>query len=157
MLEMMQIRAATPEDCRIVFEWANDPVSRSASVLSDPIPWEAHEAWYAARMADPDSLLFLVANDDGTPIGIVRFEAEGGEAEISVNLAPDSRGGGTGTETIRRGCDAFFAARPNVPVIVAYIKQSNVMSQRAFVRAGFREADPREVRGRTMLRFERHP
>ena len=140
----------------MIFSWANDPASRAASVVGGSIEWETHEPWYAQRLSDPHTDLFLVVSDEGDPVGFVRFERSGdGEAEISVNLSPDRRGGGVGTTVIRMGCDQFFDARPDASLIVASIKHENIVSQRAFAKAGFVPAGEHSVRGSTVLRFER--
>ncbi|GAC1413126.1 MAG: hypothetical protein NVSMB57_08660 [Actinomycetota bacterium] len=152
----MKIRRATPGDSRTIFQWANDPESRAASVIGGAIEWETHEGWFAQRLSDLRCDVFLVIDDDEEPVGFVRFEGvREEESEISVNLAPDRRGGGTGTKVIRMGCDAFFEVRPNAQLVVASIKHENIVSQRAFAKAGFVPAGEHTVRGSTVLRFER--
>jgi RimJ/RimL family protein N-acetyltransferase len=150
----VKLRRVTFEDSKMIFEWANDPDTRANSALSDPIPWEDHERWYAERLADEDSDLLIALTDDEVPVGIVRFQSQGDQAEISVNVAPSHRGGGLGVEMIGAGCEEFFRIR-EVPLVVAYIRPGNVASQRAFGRAGFRPAGEERVRGAQMLRYER--
>ncbi len=150
----MRVRRAVMEDCGLVFEWANDPVAREASVHSAVIPWEDHLAWFAKRLSDPSSDLFIGEDDADEPVGIVRFGTLGDEAEIGINVAPSRRGAGVGVALIDAGCRALFEAR-DAAVVVAYVKEGNFGSQKAFERAGFVAAEPREWHGAMMLRYER--
>lgn len=146
----MRLRRATEEDGELLFAWANDPVTRANSATTDAIPWEAHAEWFAGKLRDPASAMFVALEGD-EPVGVVRFDVWGNEAEISVNLAPPARGRGVGALVIRHGCAQLFAER-DVPV-VAYIREENAASQKAFESAGFEPAGRRVVRGVEMLRF----
>lgn len=86
------------------------------------------------------------------PLGVVRFQRKGDVAEISVNVAPERRGGGAGTSLIIAGCAEHVRRFPAV-TIVAYIRPENIASQRAFERAGFDGGGSETVRGTHMLRF----
>lgn len=147
-------RPATDEDCRLIFDWANDPQARSNSARPEPIPWESHVEWYAARLADPGCEIWIAADEAGTPVGQVRFEVAGDEAEIGVSVAAGRRGGGLGTRLIREATDDFFRRR-RAAVVVAYIRHHNLASQRAFAAAGFEPAGEGVARGVLMLRYER--
>jgi UDP-2,4-diacetamido-2,4,6-trideoxy-beta-L-altropyranose hydrolase len=153
------LRPARPDDARPVWEWRNDPAARAASFAQDPIEFPSHEQWFRARLDDP-ATVFLVAEDaGGTAIGYVRFAfaAPGTgaattsgtaalSAEISVGLAPASRGRGLGRAVIRNGCTALAAAHGPVRV-TARVKAGNEASLRAFAAAGFAGGRPVQVAG----------
>lgn len=148
----IELRPAQEEDVRLVWEWANDPATRTASFCTEPIAWDAHVAWFRSRLEDPNCLLFMALNSEGEPIGIIRFEIHGEEAEVSVNIAPESRNLGWGRQLLRSACTELFR-RTEVHRVVGLVKKDNPRSQRAFIAAGFGVADEVVRRGQQALRF----
>lgn len=130
----LDVREARWNDIELVWRWANDPETRSASFSSQSIPWDSHERWFRERMADPDTLLYIGQLRE-TPIGIARFERHGSAATVSLNMAPEARGRGLAAPFLRLA-DARAAAA-GVRQIHAYIKRSNSRSLAAFQNAGF--------------------
>ena len=49
--DAVRLRRAEANDSRMIWSWANDPLTRAVSFSSDPIPWESHVEWFrgAAR------------------------------------------------------------------------------------------------------------
>lgn len=131
----LDLRPAATADCRLVWEWANTPEVRAASFRSEPIPWDAHVAWFNRLLASPASQLFL-ASLDGIPVGQIRFEPALNGAVVSVGLAPGQRGRGLGPALIRAGCERHFATSATGR-INAYTRPENQASVRAFEKAGF--------------------
>ena len=136
----------------MIWEWANDPVARSVSFSSDPIAWESHSRWFAAKLMDPCCLFFIVLNPSDIPIGQIRFEVVENEAVISISLAPDQRGKGYGSGIIQFASQNVFAST-NVEAIHAYIKPGNQSSIRAFTRAGFSDSGSVEIRGNLARKY----
>lgn len=132
------LRRATGDDCRLLFEWANDPEARASSFSTKPIAWDEHEAWFRARVASPDHRLYI-AMDGARPAGYVRYQLDGPRAVVSVSLARAYRGRGYGSRIIAAGSDELFATT-GVTRIDAYVKPENVASLRAFRSAGFADA-----------------
>lgn len=132
-----KLRLVDEHDSRMLWDWANSPEVRSVSFSSEPIPRDRHEAWFEARLNDPECVFFVAEGENGKPLGQVRFEIEAGAALISVCLAPDCRGLGLGPVVISAGVDRLFSARPDVSRIDAWIKPGNTASLRAFEIADF--------------------
>ncbi len=149
------IRPAGPRDARLLWEWANEPGVRAASFRPDPIPWAAHQVWFAARLADA-RVRILIAENDGEPVGVARFEPAADGAVISVAVAAAARGRGWGTRIIAAATE-HFAAATGCSRVDAFIKPDNPASWRAFARAGYAEAEPATVAGQPALqcRWER--
>ncbi|HEV3446653.1 MAG TPA: UDP-2,4-diacetamido-2,4,6-trideoxy-beta-L-altropyranose hydrolase [Gemmataceae bacterium] len=147
------LRPARSEDCRLLWEWANDPAVRSVSFSTEAIPWERHEQWFAAKLNARTCILLLAENGHGTPIGQVRCDVKGDEGTISISMAPPCRGHGQGTRAIRKAAALLFA-RHGLTVLHALIREGNVASLRAFTHAGFREAEDTTVRGHRAKRLE---
>jgi UDP-2,4-diacetamido-2,4,6-trideoxy-beta-L-altropyranose hydrolase len=146
----LKLRRAVEADGRLLWEWANEPGARAVSFSPESIAWETHAGWFNSKLNDPRCFLFVAENDEGEPVGQVRFDIDSSEAVISVSVDARSRGGGVGGELIRLGSRALFDAAP-VALIHAYVKPDNRASVRAFEGAGYRRAGSVEVRGHEAL------
>jgi RimJ/RimL family protein N-acetyltransferase len=130
-------RRVRPTDVGLLWEWRNDETVRRQSFSTDPIPWEHHERWFAARLASADTVIYVLEDGD-RPIAQVRYERrDPGTAEVGdVSVAAASRGRGYGraalAETVSGACRTL-----SVETVVALVKEENVASHRAFVGAGF--------------------
>jgi spore coat polysaccharide biosynthesis predicted glycosyltransferase SpsG/RimJ/RimL family protein N-acetyltransferase len=151
---LIALRPATADDARAIWEWRNDAAAREASFSSEPIPWESHEPWFAARLADPATRILIALAPDGAAIGFVRFDLDGDTAVISIGLAPASRGHGYGRRVIAAACAEVLAVAAGPRVVIAYVKPGNEASLRAFRAAGFAEAGTAAVRGREAVLLE---
>jgi UDP-2,4-diacetamido-2,4,6-trideoxy-beta-L-altropyranose hydrolase len=123
----------------LLFAWAEDPVARAASFHSAPISWEDHSRWFAERLRDPQSVIYIGENAAGEPVGVVRFQIKGDTAVLSVNVAPEFRGQGWGRELIAFSTRLLVRARP-IRRIDAFVKPENQASIRLFEASGFRRA-----------------
>jgi RimJ/RimL family protein N-acetyltransferase len=129
-------RPATADDAALLHAWRNEPAVRAVSRDQAIVPFEDHLTWLRAALADRDRTL-LVAERAGAPVGTVRFDRRGEEAEISVTVAPQVRGRGVGTRLIAETSELELAAWPALQRIVAVITADNARSRVAFERAGF--------------------
>jgi RimJ/RimL family protein N-acetyltransferase len=131
------LRQAQAGDARLLFEWANDPVARAQSFTQATIPWQDHERWFARKLADMRCMLLIAEDALGRPVAQVRFDlGEDASAIISVAVAPEQRGRGYGAAAIAQACEAL-RVRHGAMTVIAYIRADNLVSQRAFARAGF--------------------
>ena len=150
--DALHLRPATADDCRRVWEWANDPAVRAVSFTSESIPWEQHVTWFTRKLADANTRLWI-AEQDGAPLGQVRFDLAGSTATISVSLDAARRGKNLGALLIWSACQKLFHEAA-IESIHALIKPDNAASIRAFEKAGFEPAGQTEVKGCAALRFE---
>jgi RimJ/RimL family protein N-acetyltransferase len=130
------LRLANKSDCKTVWEWANDPVTRSASFSSDYIPWENHVKWFEAKLLDPNCLFYVVEDKNSSLIGQVRYEIEKNQAVVGIALASESRGKGYASPILRKSSQKAFEST-TIEIIRAYIKPNNVPSLHAFAKANF--------------------
>jgi RimJ/RimL family protein N-acetyltransferase len=134
-------RDATEADAEQLLAWRNDPRTRSASRTSDVIALEDHVRWLRGVLVSPDRLL-LVVESDGEAVGTVRFDREqAGEWEVSITLAPASRGRGLARAVLTEG-ERVLAERHGVQAILAAVHEDNAASAALFERAGYRESAP---------------
>jgi len=140
------LRPAHAEDCRLLWEWRNDPDTRAASFGSEPIPFERHRAWFEEHVGSSDTRIWVVLDPAGNGIGYVRFQIRGAEAEVSVALGRNERGKGYGSKAIRAASNKMLSLGL-AQKLVALVKKSNPGSRRSFERAGFCLFGTRTVAG----------
>lgn len=138
------IRLATIEDLDMIYEWANDPVTRANSFSSAPIPYETHVQWFE-RTLEREDVLFLIEMDGEEPVGQLRvaISEESSEGEISISTAPDKRGMGYGKKIISDGIKYIkdLGDGTCIKTLVAEVKKENTSSQKMFEGCGFICAD----------------
>lgn len=135
----LTIRPAIESDCGRVYEWRNHPAVRSHSRNAQPLAPERHASWFAATLRDPTRAL-LVAEVDGLPIGVVRFDVSKDSGEVSIFLAPAQHDGGWGGEVLRRAEEWFHVRYPQVGRLVAEVLPGNPASLAMFKQAGYLES-----------------
>lgn len=132
----VEVRKARAEDSGDLFEWRNHPSIRAVSGRGESIDWATHQQWLAAVLADPDRQL-LIGLRRGMPVGVVRFDIEDGEAEVSIYLVPSVQPVGTGSMLLGEAERWLVAARADVRSCRAHVLGHNVVSHRLFVGAGY--------------------
>jgi RimJ/RimL family protein N-acetyltransferase len=129
----------------LLHTWRNDPVVRSLSRSTAPIPLDMHATWLRSSLASSDRHLLVVETaGDATPTATVRYDLLPSEDasrerwEVSITVAPDLRGRGLGLAALSSS-DAWLVARePEASEIVAYVRRSHLGSLRLFGRNGYR-------------------
>ena len=132
----IKIRVVNQEDSEQLFEWRNHPTVRAVSRNPELITWGDHQKWFASVITDPDRLL-LIGQRAGVPLGIVRFDIQNDEAEVSIYLVPGIREWGGGTGLLQSAERWFVANRPGICKIRAHVLSSNERSQRLFLGSGY--------------------
>lgn len=135
---MKTLRRAMMGDMRDIFEWNNHPLSRKNSFRSDPISWDEHKRWFAERLADDLTTIYILCSDDNK-LGSARFEENQRSIRISVMLNPDHFGKRLGSELIRLATEKYMQEKRPDKKIIAEVKGENLPSKKAFLKAGFEE------------------
>ena len=134
--EDLRLRRMQENDCRQLWQWANDPEVRPVSFATEPIPWERHLQWFNSKLRDPNAVLDLVVDSEGIPAGQVRYQIDGTRAAVSISLAPQFRGKGYGEVVLAMATEDVFRTTATTQ-IDAYVKPNNTASIRLFTRAGY--------------------
>ena len=148
----LRLRPVRLEDCQLLWHWSNEPVIRAASFNTEPISWEEHLEWFNSKLIDPAWYCYILCNEKGIPIGHVRVDTIGYEAEISISISSDFRGSGYGAEAIYLASEQLFRDT-TVKHINAYIKQENTASILAFSKANYKEIGVEIVKGHPALQM----
>lgn len=147
----LRLRAANEGDEWLYLDWANDPEVRRQSLNSATIDPRKHEQWFAAKLADHDSRLFVMLAGE-LPVGQIRFDRLGREAVIDYSLDEQFRGRGWGRELVLLGMRTMLEEGP--VVFRADVKGSNAASGAVFRKLGFREVAMQESTGVSTYRLE---
>lgn len=145
----LELRAAEPGDVELLYRWANDPVTRQNAFHEEQIPYETHKKWFADRLADRDTLIYI-AMEDTEPVGQLRYQISGDEALISYSVDAENRGRGIGTELLRAAAEQLHRERPEVKLLRGEVKYGNKASRRAFEKNGYAASEHEEF-----VEFER--
>ena len=136
---IVEVVTASLSHSRAIWQWRNDPVTRSMFRSEDLISWECHSNWYQKTLANPNRIMY-VAITEQLPIGVVRFDSINnleGTFEISININPLERSKGLGLEVLKNALYKLKQERPGVQKIIAEVKKENPASNRLFVSCGF--------------------
>ena len=150
----LRVRAASPEDALILWQWANDSVTQRNSFVAEPISWVDHEKWYAQRIASPHTR-FWILEYRHVPVGQIRYDrADKATAQINFSVAPAYRGKGLGTQLLRLTAD--LAGRElGVRIVEGSTLVENLAAIHAFIRAGFEVIEEKSIAGHTCFVFRR--
>lgn len=154
LLTRITYRAAAQDDMMLVFRWSNDPVTRANSYRPEPIQIEDHRTWYLRRLDEKTAMTF-VAEVEGRPAGLVRYDRKDGHAVVGVMLDAEFRGQSLSALFLRDTALLFFR-RHALPVL-AYIKKGNMPSVKAFEQAGYRLSGQQLVEGQDSFVYKLRP
>lgn len=138
----LELSAATLDDAECCHAWRDAESTRRFFRDPSPVSLADHMRWWQAALADPHRHL-LVARVGRLPVGVVRLDRAGDEAEVSIYLAPALTGLGLGPRMLEAA--AHWAAGPQSGLrqLVAEIDPRNGASETAFAASGFRRAASR--------------
>jgi RimJ/RimL family protein N-acetyltransferase len=137
--DAVSLRSARDDDRDLLLAWRNEPAVRAASRSTGEVTPEEHAAWFARRLADADTRIFVVEHE-GEPAGQVRVDRlDGARGEIHIALAESARGRGLAAPALSAAAQRG-ARELRLDRIEANVRAANEPSLRAFTRAGFAEA-----------------
>lgn len=140
----LRLRSACPDDVGLFFHWANDPEVRRQAIHSEPISWNGHQEWFARKLTDSQSRLFVLLAG-ALPVGQIRFDWQGDEAQIDYSLDALVRARGWGAQLVSLGSALVQQSEP--VRIRAEVKVGNHSSRAIFSRLGFDQAESAQGRG----------
>jgi spore coat polysaccharide biosynthesis predicted glycosyltransferase SpsG len=151
-------RPATPQDCRQLWQWRNDPATRAGSGSSAEVPWDDHLRWFTASLTRTDRML-LVIEDPVGPVGTVRWDLKSeGEWEVSITVAPERRGQNLARPLLRVAelalSEATRSSGTEVRAYLAVVHIDNPSSMRLFETSAYLPDLPPDPRG--FMRFRKH-
>jgi RimJ/RimL family protein N-acetyltransferase len=150
--EAMQLRPATQEDAGLLWQWANDPLTRANSFHGEAIPWSQHIDWYAAKLRATETRIWILEYRQ-IPVGQIRYDRIAPAlAQISYVVAPGWRGRGIGTQLLTRS-SPLACSELGVRRLQGITFAANIASAQAFRRAGYQIVKEEHIEGRPCLVF----
>jgi len=155
----LDVRPATSEDARVLWEWRNDPATRAGSRSSAEVPWSDHLRWLATSLTRTDRQLLMAEDSEGA-VGTARWDLLGeGEWEVSVTVAPQRRGQSLARPLLRAAEESLSKVRPasaaEVTAYLAVVHIDNRASVRLFESCGYVPDLPPDQRGFMRFRKDR--
>lgn len=129
-------RLAIESDCKNVFEWRNDTLTRSMSHSSEIIEWNQHIRWFSKSLFSKNKIL-VICEKDKKKISFVYFDIAKTNVLISINLNPNWRGKGLAKFCLMKSIEFFSEKYGSQKNLVAQIKENNILSQKIFLSLGF--------------------
>lgn len=143
----INLRVAERKDLPIIGEWRSNPEFQGEyNVLIQESKDELEKRY---DNLGPDEKWFLIEKKDGTKIGLVVLELEGGLHELGYGVIPNERRKGYCTEAVKIAVDYLFLSKPTVR-IQAHTNVRNKASQRVLEKVGFKKEGT--VRKRIFIR-----
>jgi UDP-2,4-diacetamido-2,4,6-trideoxy-beta-L-altropyranose hydrolase len=132
----IEIRMASLDDSEKLFQWRNHPTIREVSRSSSVIDWHDHQRWFASVLGNSEKML-LIGQRSKSPVGVVRFDKQNDEAEISIYLVPGGGASGEGQNLLQSAEQWLAANHPEIRNIRAHVLGANERSRKLFSGAGY--------------------
>lgn len=143
MDKKLQIRLATLDDMKDVFELSNDDVVRENSINQNKIRWEDHVKWFENKISDDNSVFYIASYLDSF-VGYARLDKSLKENKwiITIHLKSDFRNRGLGKILIN-----LILSKNDDKEILSYVKIGNIASEKMFVSCGFQFREIEVIHG----------
>jgi len=128
------IRDVNLNDVNLLFDWANDELTRKNSFNSNEISFKEHEQWFTSKLKNSNSL-FFIGMINSSPIGLVRYEVGEENTIVSISIDKNFRGKKLAPSLLKEAAMSYF--KINKKPILAYIKKENIASVKSFEKAGY--------------------
>jgi UDP-2,4-diacetamido-2,4,6-trideoxy-beta-L-altropyranose hydrolase len=132
-----QLRKANQTDVKNIFDLSNEENVRENSIVTETIKWEDHVKWFNEKLQSKDYMILVAIGNDDQFIGQIRYEFEKRQALVSISISPDYRGLDLAAPIIKESARFLFSNNDKIESIIAYIKEINIPSLKAFEQAGY--------------------
>jgi UDP-2,4-diacetamido-2,4,6-trideoxy-beta-L-altropyranose hydrolase len=140
----IHLREAEQLDCELLWKWANSSEVRQASFNSNPILWEEHTQWFATKLQDNKSYIFIAEDEKENLIGQIRFEINNDTATINYSVQYDYRGLGFGEVILRIGIQKLVDLFEMPITFHGKVRPENIASQKIFMKVGFSKINTKQ-------------
>jgi len=132
------LRRTNSDDLIKLFKWRNHKNIRNVSRNTELISQDSHEMWFSSVLLSENKEL-LIGEKGEEIIGVVRFDIQKEDAEVSIYLVPDGSqvGQGQGGELLLSAEKWIIEKRLEIKNIFANVMGNNESSRRMFLSAGY--------------------
>lgn len=134
--DVVEIRLATDDDARDIWEWRNDDLTKRMSINTDDVSWLDHVKWYEKSLSNENRYIYIgCLGRDKIGVCIFNINADENSAEVSINLNPQYRNRGLSHRVLAESINKFV--REKDVSLTATIRKINKSSEKCFLRVGF--------------------
>jgi len=132
----IKIRPADLNDCKSLFDWRSDELSKTMFFNGSSQSIEEHEVWFKNSLCNVDRALY-VGELGYKKLGVCRFDFLESEmlAEVSINMNPSMRGSDLEEKFLFESIECYL--ENNKYNLLAKVKPNNLTSLNVFKSAGF--------------------
>lgn len=134
--KVVKVRLVTKQDERNIYEWRNHPSIRACSRNQNVLEWESHQGWFQKALQNQD-IIMLIAERSQTPIGVIRYDVQGEQAEVSIYLIQNENNKGLGSAVLECSEIWIKSNRPDLKRLNANVLVNNYASHRLFEKASY--------------------
>lgn len=128
----------TEEDCKIIFDWRNDPLTRSMSKNQNYIEWETFSSnFYNNYFISKIPPVFGCINNNKVLYCGLYNEINNSEFYVSLMMNPEYRSKKLAVPLLSKIIDYLLIMYPFITKIYAEIKPYNIASIKTFTNIGF--------------------
>ena len=129
------------DDAEAAHAWRNDARTRRFFRNPTAVPLDEHVAWWSRTLRDEKRRL-LIGVCGNRAVGLIRFDVEGEEAEVSIYIDPELTGLGLGNRLLEAAQRWVATQAARIRRVVAEVQPENAASAGAFRAAGFTQTNP---------------
>ena len=135
----MRLRDVNQEDCRRLFDWANDSSLRHNAINKAIISWDGHKEWFENKLQSNTKMLILEGKE---AIGQVRFDNIDDHWEIDYSIDEKYRGRGLGADLLRLALHRHLEIKEHsLDTVIGRVHKDNIPSQKIFEKLEFKLED----------------
>ena len=133
----LSVRLATDSDCKNIFEWRNDLLSRRMSHTTKIVEWEQHIDWFKNSLNSETQILLICQQNFVDKIAVVRFDIFKTRALVSINMNPSKRGKKLAKVSLIKSIEFCSKKYSSIKKLVAEVNEENIGSKKTFLGVGF--------------------
>ncbi len=133
---LIEFRRVELKDCQDVYDWRNSPEVRDNSFNSEKTDYEDHRVWFEKSLLN-EKRIILIAQINGKPVGILRYDLEPDFAFTALYMAPGNHGKGYATHMFIRGGRWLKKNYPHIQYMLSRVLVKNIASQKALLKSGY--------------------
>ena len=136
-MNLVSARLASISDCKSIYQWRNDPITRKMSKNKNFIVWSDHVNWFKRSFFSNDNKLIICELGSSDKIAFLKFKLIKESALVSINLNPNFRGQGFAKHCLLNSIDLLKKETNKVKLLNAEIREENIASIKTFMGSGF--------------------
>lgn len=146
------ISPAKEEDVLAIYKLSCQKSVRKNSYNQNEIEFYEHEKWFKNILSSEKEIL-ICAKINNWLVGQVRFSLNEKMAIVGISTDENLHGFGLGKTVLGLAIGQLRLKCPEINEIFAYVKKTNIISEKLFLALGFKKLEEKEIRGEKSFVF----